>query len=46
MIADNTEAADLRNYLDYVRNPENGYASFNFPARESDSMELSCWTAT
>lgn len=46
VIADNTESADLRNYLDYVRNGENGYVSFNFPARESDSMELSCWASS
>ncbi|OBI72892.1 O-methyltransferase [Mycobacterium asiaticum] len=44
VIADNTEAADTRSYLDHVRNPDNGYVSFNFPARSSDSMELSCWT--
>lgn len=43
VVADNTEAADARSYLDYVRNPNNGYVSFNFPAKESDSMELSCW---
>ncbi|GAB2995148.1 O-methyltransferase [Mycobacterium bourgelatii] len=43
VVADNTEAADTRSYLDYVRSPDNGYVSFNFPARESDSMELSCW---
>lgn len=46
VVADNTEAADLRPYLDYVRDPENGYVSFNFPARDSDSMELSCWTGS
>ena len=46
VIADNTEAADLRNYLDYVRSPDIGYTSFNFPARASDSMELSCWTGS
>lgn len=43
VVADNTESADLRDYLDHVRNPDNGYVSFNFPARASDSMELSCW---
>lgn len=43
VVADNAEAADTKSYLDYVRNPDNGYVSFNFPARESDSMELSCW---
>jgi predicted O-methyltransferase YrrM len=42
IVADNTEAADTRPYLDRVRNPDNGYVSFNFPARSSDSMELSC----
>lgn len=44
IVADNTEAADAQSYLDYVRNPDNGYVSYNFPARRSDSMELSCWT--
>ncbi|WP_204079861.1 O-methyltransferase [Mycobacterium riyadhense] len=43
IVADNAEAADTRPYLDYVRSPDNGYVSFNFPARQSDSMELSCW---
>jgi predicted O-methyltransferase YrrM len=46
VIADNTEAADTRTYLDHVRSPDNGYVSFNFSARASDSMELSCWTST
>ncbi|QLL07739.1 O-methyltransferase [Mycobacterium vicinigordonae] len=46
VVADNTEAADTRPYLEYVRGPANGFVSFNFPARESDSMELSCWTGT
>jgi predicted O-methyltransferase YrrM len=45
VIADNAEAADTRTYLDHVRGADNGYVSFNFPARESDSMELSCWAA-
>ncbi|MCV7199213.1 O-methyltransferase [Mycobacterium angelicum] len=44
VIADNTESADAQPYLDYVRDPDNGYVSYNFPARRSDSMELSCWT--
>lgn len=44
VVADNTESADLRTYLDHVRDPGNGYVSFNFPVRASDSMELSCWT--
>ena len=42
VVADNTEMADTRPYLDYVRSSENGYVSVNFAARESDSMEISC----
>ncbi len=42
VVADNTEMADARPYLDYVRNAENGYVSVNFAARERDSMEISC----
>jgi predicted O-methyltransferase YrrM len=42
VVADNTEMADAKPYLDYVRNAENGYVSVNFAARESDSMEISC----
>ena len=34
----------MKPYLDYVRNPDNGYTSFNFLVRESDSMEISCRT--
>jgi predicted O-methyltransferase YrrM len=44
VVADNTSAADTRPYLDRVRNPDNGYVSFNFLVRESDSMEISCRT--
>jgi predicted O-methyltransferase YrrM len=43
VVADNTEMADARPYLDYVRSSENGYVSVNFAARESDSMEISCY---
>ncbi|HEY1842776.1 MAG TPA: class I SAM-dependent methyltransferase [Mycobacterium sp.] len=42
VVADNTEMADAKPYLDYVRDSENGYVSVNFAARESDSMEISC----
>jgi predicted O-methyltransferase YrrM len=42
IVADNTEMADTKPYLDYVRNAENGYVSVNFSAREADSMEISC----
>jgi predicted O-methyltransferase YrrM len=44
VIADNASAADMKPYLDYVRDPGNGYVSFNFLVRESDSMEISCRT--
>jgi predicted O-methyltransferase YrrM len=44
VIADNASAADMKPYLDYVRDPDNGYTSFNFLVRESDSMEISCRT--
>ncbi|BDB39873.1 MULTISPECIES: O-methyltransferase [Mycobacterium] len=43
VVADNASASDMAPYLDYVRDPANGYVSFNFNARDSDSMELSCW---
>jgi predicted O-methyltransferase YrrM len=42
VVADNASAADTGPYLDRVRNPDNGYVSFNFLVRESDSMEISC----
>ena len=29
-------------YLEHVRDPANGYVSVSFPAREADSMEISC----
>jgi predicted O-methyltransferase YrrM len=44
VVADNTSMPALQPYLDYVRDPANGYVSVNFPARESDSMEISCRT--
>jgi predicted O-methyltransferase YrrM len=44
VVADNASAADMQPYLDRVRNPDNGYVSFNFLVRESDSMEISCRT--
>ncbi|OBG34198.1 O-methyltransferase [Mycobacterium sp. E3198] len=44
IVADNASAADMRPYLDRVREPVNGYVSFNFAVRESDSMEISCRT--
>jgi predicted O-methyltransferase YrrM len=44
VVADNASAADIQPYLDRVRNPDDGYVSFNFLVRESDSMEISCRT--
>jgi predicted O-methyltransferase YrrM len=44
VVADNASAADMQPYLDRVRNPDNGYVSFNFLVRDSDSMEISCRT--
>jgi predicted O-methyltransferase YrrM len=44
VVADNASSADMAPYLDRVRNPDNGYVSFNFLVRESDSMEISCRT--
>jgi predicted O-methyltransferase YrrM len=44
VVADNASAPDMKPYLDYVRNPDKGYVSFNFLVRESDSMEISCRT--
>lgn len=46
VIADNTSMDELAPYLDYVRDPANGYVSVPFPARESDSMEISCRAVT
>lgn len=45
VVADNTSAADTQPYLDRVRNPDNGYVSFNFQVHDSDSMEISCRTS-
>lgn len=45
VIADNASSADMAPYLERVRNPENGYVSFNFQVRDSDSMEISCRTS-
>jgi predicted O-methyltransferase YrrM len=42
ILADNASKAGAATYLDYVRDPANGYTSVNFPAKEHDSMELSC----
>jgi predicted O-methyltransferase YrrM len=46
VVADNTSMAELKPYLDHVRDPANGYVSVSFPARDSDSMEISCRAIT
>jgi predicted O-methyltransferase YrrM len=42
VVADNTSMPELAAYLEYVREPANGYVSVSFPARDADSMEISC----
>ena len=44
VLADNTGQPDTKPYTDYVRDPGNGYVTVNFPVREGDGMEISCWT--
>jgi predicted O-methyltransferase YrrM len=46
VVADNTESAELKPYLDHVRKVENGYVSSNFAVRESDSMEISSYAGS
>ena len=40
VVADDVDQDDLRPYLDYVRDPHNGYQSVTFPVE--DGMEISC----
>ncbi len=42
VIADNTGLADAEPYVDYIRDPANGYVGVSFPVRNSDAMEISC----
>ncbi|WP_285742586.1 class I SAM-dependent methyltransferase [Lentzea sp. NBRC 105346] len=42
VVADNTSFATVAGYLDYVREPANGYVNASFPT--GDGMEISCWT--
>lgn len=44
VVADNTSMPALEPYLDYMRDPANGYVSVHFPVRDADSMEISCRT--
>ena len=43
VVADDIDLPYMTRYLDYVRNPVNGYATVAFPV--DDGMEISCWTA-
>ncbi|WP_329118996.1 O-methyltransferase [Streptomyces sp. NBC_01465] len=40
VVADDVDLEDLAPYLDYVRDPSNGYQSVTFPVE--DGMEISC----
>jgi predicted O-methyltransferase YrrM len=40
VLGDDTELPSLQPYLDYVRDPANGYLSVNFPV--GDGLEVSC----
>ncbi|GAB2668956.1 class I SAM-dependent methyltransferase [Gordonia jinhuaensis] len=42
IVADNTTRADVAPYLDYVRDPGNGYMSMSMGARGHDAVEISC----
>lgn len=42
IVADNTNMADTRPYVDYVRDPANGYVSVNFTGTAHEAMEISC----
>lgn len=43
VVADNTNMAGTQSYVDYVRDPADGYTSVNFPGTHDDTMEISCW---
>ncbi|WP_410431235.1 O-methyltransferase [Mycolicibacterium sphagni] len=42
VVADNTGLADAQPYVDYIRDPVNGYVGVSFPVRNHDAMEISC----
>ena len=42
--ADDINLPSMSSYLEYVRNPANGYVTVEFPV--DDAMEISCWTET
>jgi predicted O-methyltransferase YrrM len=43
VVADDINLPSMSGYLDYVRDPADGYVSVSFPIE--DGMEISCWTA-
>jgi len=43
IVADDIDLVSLSGYLEYVRDPDNGYVSVAFPVE--DGMEISCRTA-
>ncbi len=43
IVADDINLPSLGSYLEYVRNPANGYVTVAFPV--DDGMEISCWTS-
>ena len=42
VVADNTGLADAQPYIEYIRDPANGFVGVSFPVRDSDAMEISC----
>jgi predicted O-methyltransferase YrrM len=42
VVADNTGLPDAQPYVNFIRDPANGYVGVSFPVRESDAMEISC----
>ena len=43
VVADNTEMADAKPYLEHVRDPASGFVGVSFPVRGDDSMEITCY---
>ncbi|MBD0023843.1 methyltransferase [Gordonia pseudamarae] len=41
VVADNAESPDMAPYLDYVRDPANGYVSVNIAGKRNDTVEIS-----
>jgi predicted O-methyltransferase YrrM len=43
IVADDINLPSMSSYLEYARNPANGYVTVAFPV--DDGMEISCWTS-